>query len=45
MDQIADFMARVLVDKHPPDLVMEDLIEFREDYQTLFYDFDWSLPP
>ncbi|MCO5244652.1 MAG: serine hydroxymethyltransferase [Anaerolineae bacterium] len=45
MDLIADFMARVLVEKQSPDLVMEDVIEFREGYQTLFYDFDQGLPP
>ena len=45
MDLIADFMARVLVEKQSPDLVMEDVIEFREGYQTLFYDFDLGLPP
>lgn len=39
MDQIADFMVRVLVEKQCPDLVMEDVIEFREEYQMLFYDF------
>ena len=45
MGLIADFMARLLVDKQSPDLVMEDVIEFREGYQTLFYDFDQGLPP
>ena len=45
MDLIADFMARVLVEKQSPDLVMEDVIEFREGYQRLFYDFDQGLPP
>ena len=30
MGLIADFMARLLVDKQSPDLVMEDVIEFRE---------------
>ena len=45
MDQIADFVARLLVEKQSPDLVVEDVIEFREGYQTLFYDFDQGLPP
>jgi len=45
MDAIAGFMARILVEKQSPDLVMEDVIEFRQGYQTLYYDFDHGLPP
>lgn len=45
MDIIADFMARLLVEKHSPDTVLEDVIEFRQGYQTLFYNFDQGLPP
>ncbi len=45
MDVIADFMARVLVEKQAPEDVVEDVIEFRQDYQTLYYNFDHGLPP
>jgi glycine hydroxymethyltransferase len=45
MDLIADFMARVLIEKQSPDTVAEDVIEFRQGYQTLFYNFDHGLPP
>jgi len=42
---IADFMARILIEKQSPDAVVEDVIEFRQEYQTLFYNFDHGLPP
>ncbi len=45
MDTIADFMARVLIEKESPHTVAEDVIEFRQGYQTLFYNFDHGLPP
>jgi glycine hydroxymethyltransferase len=44
MDMIADFMARLLIEKQSPDAVVEDVIEFRQEYQTLFYNFDHGLP-
>jgi glycine hydroxymethyltransferase len=40
MEQIADFIARVLIEKESPESVMEDVIEFREPYQKLYYCFD-----
>lgn len=42
---IAAFMARVLIHKESPDTVAEDVIEFRQAYQTLYYNFDHGLPP
>jgi len=45
MDLIADFMARVLVEKQAPEDIVEDVIEFRQNYQTLYYNFDHGLPP
>jgi glycine hydroxymethyltransferase len=45
MDIIADFMARVLVEKQSPDTVVEDVIAFRQGYQTLYYNLDHALPP
>jgi hypothetical protein len=38
-------MSRVLVEKQSPDTVAEDVIEFRQGYQTLYYNFDHTLPP
>jgi glycine hydroxymethyltransferase len=45
MDAIADFMARILVEKQAPEDVVEDVIEFRQNYQTLYYNFDRGVPP
>ena len=44
MDTVAGFMARVLVEREAPESVMEDVIDFRQGYQTLYYDFDNGLP-
>jgi glycine hydroxymethyltransferase len=45
MDTVADLMARVLIEKESPHTVAEEVIEFRQGYQTLFYNFDHGLPP
>jgi glycine hydroxymethyltransferase len=45
MEHIAGFIARVLVEKDSPENVLEDVIEFRQPYQTLYYCFDNGLPP
>jgi len=45
MDTIADFVARVLVEKEAPQGVAEDVTEFRKGYQTLYYNFDNGIPP
>lgn len=45
MDTIADFIARVLVENQAPEDVVEDVIEFRQGYQTLYYNFDNPFPP
>jgi glycine hydroxymethyltransferase len=44
METIADFMARILVEHEAPETVVEDVIEFRQPYQTLYYCFDNGLP-
>jgi glycine hydroxymethyltransferase len=44
MDQIAGFIARVLVDREAPESVLEDVVDFRDPYQTLYYCFDNGLP-
>jgi glycine hydroxymethyltransferase len=45
MEHIAGFIARVLVEKESPENVLEDVIDFRLPYQTLYYCFDNGLPP
>jgi glycine hydroxymethyltransferase len=45
METIADFIGRVLVDRQAPEDVLEDVIEFRQGYQTLYYNFDYGVPP
>jgi glycine hydroxymethyltransferase len=44
METIADFIGRVLIEKQSPENVLEDVVEFRQGYQTLFYNFDHGLP-
>jgi glycine hydroxymethyltransferase len=45
METIADFMGRVLVERQSPEVVGEEVIEFREGFQRLYYNFDDGLPP
>jgi glycine hydroxymethyltransferase len=45
MDVIADFMARVLVEKANPETVGKQALEFRQAHQTLYYTFDTGVPP
>jgi glycine hydroxymethyltransferase len=45
MDTIADFIARILVEKAAPEDVLENVIDFRMPYQTMYYCFDHGLPP
>jgi glycine hydroxymethyltransferase len=44
MDTIAGFIARILIEKEAPSRVIEDVIEFRQPYQKLYYCFDNGLP-
>ena len=44
MAQIAEFIARVLVDKHAPADVLEDVVDFRQPYQNMFYCFEHGTP-
>lgn len=44
MEQIADFIAHLLVDKAAPEDILEDVIDFRQPYQTLYYCFENGLP-
>ncbi len=45
MEQIAAFIARILVEREAPEQVLEDVIAFREPYQTIYYCFEHGLPP
>src|SRR6266487_3751322 len=40
METIADFMTRVLVEQVAPEEVVNDVVAFREPYQTVYYCFD-----
>jgi glycine hydroxymethyltransferase len=44
MEQIASFITRVLIEKEAPDSIMEDVVEFRQSFQKLYYCFDNGLP-
>ena len=44
METIADFIARVLVEKAAPEEVVSDVLAFREPYQTVYYCFDHGIP-
>jgi glycine hydroxymethyltransferase len=43
MESIADFIARILVEQAAPEDVVDDVIAFREPYQTLYYCFDHGM--
>jgi glycine hydroxymethyltransferase len=44
METLADFIARVLIEKEDPSLVGKDVIDFRLPRQTLYYNFDHGYP-
>ncbi len=44
METIAGFMARLLVEQAAPEDIVDDVIAFRQPYQTLYYCFDHGLP-
>jgi glycine hydroxymethyltransferase len=44
METIADFIARILVERVEPEAVLDDVIAFRQPYQTLYYCFENGLP-
>ncbi len=44
METIADFIARVLVERVAPEDVRDEVIAFREAYQKLYYCFENGLP-
>src|SRR6266487_1607571 len=44
METIADFMTRVLVEQVAPENVVDDVIAFREPFQTVYYCFDHGMP-
>jgi glycine hydroxymethyltransferase len=44
MQTIADFIARILVERAAPEEVRDDVIAFRHPYQTLYYCFEHGQP-
>jgi glycine hydroxymethyltransferase len=44
MTTIADFIARILVERAEPEAVRDEVIAFRQPYQTLYYCFENGLP-
>jgi glycine hydroxymethyltransferase len=43
METIADFIARILVQGEVPEEVVDDVVAFREPYQTVYYCFDHGI--
>jgi glycine hydroxymethyltransferase len=44
METIADFIARILVERAVPEDVRDEVVAFRQSYQTLYYCFENGLP-
>lgn len=44
MGAIAEFIARVLVEGVAPERVIDDVVAFRQPYQTIYYCFESGLP-
>jgi len=44
METIADFITRILIERSAPEAVIDDVIAFRQPFQTLYYCFEHSLP-
>ena len=44
METIAAFMARLLIEQAVPEDIVDDVIAFRQPYQTLYYCFDHGMP-
>ncbi len=44
METIADFIARILIERAEPEKVVDDVMAFRQPYQTLYYCFEHGLP-
>ncbi len=45
MEEIADFIARTLVDRVAPEALVDDVTAFRAPYQTPYYCVEAGLPP
>jgi glycine hydroxymethyltransferase len=44
METIAAFIARLLIEQAAPEDIVDDVIAFRQPYQTLYYCFDHPMP-
>ena len=45
METIADFIARIVLGKDRPEAMVNDVLEFRSPFQTLYYCFENGFPP
>ena len=45
MEQIADWIARVLIERADPTTIAREVVAFREHFQTLYYSFEAGAPP
>jgi len=45
MEQIADWIARVLIERADPTTIAHEVVAFREHFQTLYYTFEAGAPP
>lgn len=44
MENVADFIVRILIEQVAPEEVIDDVIAFRQPYQTLYYCFEHGVP-
>ncbi|HEX6477283.1 MAG TPA: serine hydroxymethyltransferase [Ktedonobacteraceae bacterium] len=44
METIADFIARILIERADPETMRDEVVAFRQSYQTLYYCFENGLP-
>jgi glycine hydroxymethyltransferase len=45
MEQIADWIARALIERADPTTIAREVVAFREHFQTLYYTFEAGAPP
>ena len=44
MDEVAEFIKRIIIDNESPEKVKEDVVEFRKDFQNIHYCFKEGMP-
>jgi glycine hydroxymethyltransferase len=45
MEAIADFIVRIVSGQDRPEAIVNDVVEFRSPFQTLYYCFENGVPP